>query len=928
MINTRPRLVLIDDNPDDRALVIRELQREFPALQVEQPADATQLKQVLGAGDFDLVITDYRLHWTTGIVILHRVKGIRPNCPVIMFTSTGSEEIAVAAMKTGLDDYIIKAPQHYTKLAEAVRLALERMRQLKVLQDLHTQFRSLSKEDVSVQKAVVQEERKLIASLQIRVSQQNAIATFSQQALRGINVSALMDTAVTLIAETLEVEYVTVLERLPKGETLLLRAGFGWQEGVVGKAIVDTGINSQAGYTLLSKKPVIVENWRSEPRFSEPPLLCNHGVVSSMSVIIPGSSLARQGELRNGDNNQSSPITKHSTSPAFGVLGVYTTQRRTFTQDEINFLQAIANILAEAIARSDQEETLRKQAQLMDLVNDAVIVRDLDGIISYWNQAAQRFYGWTPEEAVGQNSHSLLQTEFPQALRQIQDRLLSQGYWQGELIHRKRDGTKVTVVSHWTLQPDDLGNPSTILEINDDITRAKQAEEAHRQSYAQLQHLVESNLIGVIFADGSGNITKSKDDFLEMVGYTREELRSGKVGWVDLTPPKYTEADTLSRAPIRVPGVCTPYEQEYISLVISMATCIAERKQMEATLRDREQKFRATVEQAAVGIAHVSVDGQWLFVNQALCDIVEYSRSELLKRTFQEITHPDDLDAELELFNQLWAGKIPAYSIEKRYTKSSGSSIWINLTMSLMREVRGEPKYSICVIEEISDRKQVEMAWQQSIIRLENLHEIDKAILAAHSPQATAEAALERLKQLLPCTQLSVLVFDFESRDATIVATHSDNQTQIKAGTQLSLELFSSVLAQLRQGEIYDQTKLESLPQSRPIVQAFQVEGSSSFRGFPLIAQQELIGTLKVWVNSPHPLTPEQIAIAQEVADRLALSVQQYRKQQQLVRYTTQLEQRVGEYTVEIQQLNAELERRGQPGQEPHPKGLRLEREI
>jgi GAF domain-containing protein len=161
-----------------------------------------------------------------------------------------------------------------------------------------------------------------------------------------------------------------------------------------------------------------------------------------------------------------------------------------------------------------------------------------------------------------------------------------------------------------------------------------------------------------------------------------------------------------------------------------------------------------------------------------------------------------------------------------------------------------------------------------------------------------------------------VLVFDFETQNATIIATHSDNQTQLKAGTQLSLELFSSVLAQLRQGEIYDHKQLESLPQSRPIVQAFQVEGSSSFRGFPLIAQQELIGTLKVWVNSPHPLTPEQIAIAQEVADRLALSVQQYRKQQQLVRYTTQLEQRVGEYTVEIQQLNAELERRGQPDEQ------------
>lgn len=103
-----------------------------------------------------------------------------------------------------------------------------------------------------LQKAVAQERRKLIAALQMRVAQQAAIATLSQQALTGMEISALMDSTVILVAENLPVEYAKVLELLPSGEEVLLRAGVGWQEGLVGQATVDTGTNSQAGYQRRS----------------------------------------------------------------------------------------------------------------------------------------------------------------------------------------------------------------------------------------------------------------------------------------------------------------------------------------------------------------------------------------------------------------------------------------------------------------------------------------------------------------------------------------------------------------------------------------------------------------------------------------------------------------------------------------------------
>jgi PAS domain S-box-containing protein len=138
----------------------------------------------------------------------------------------------------------------------------------------------------------------------------------------------------------------------------------------------------------------------------------------------------------------------------------------------------------------------------------------------------------------------------------------------------------------------------------------------------------------------------------------------------------------------------------------------AERKRAEEALRESEERFRATFEQAAVGIAHVNADGRWLRVNQKLCEIVGYSREELLGKTFQDITHPDDLDADLQQARRLLSGEIETYSMEKRYVKKDNSIVWTNLTGSLVREPSGKPKYLIAVIEDISERK-----WAEETIR-------------------------------------------------------------------------------------------------------------------------------------------------------------------------------------------------------------------
>ena len=135
---------------------------------------------------------------------------------------------------------------------------------------------------------------------------------------------------------------------------------------------------------------------------------------------------------------------------------------------------------------------------------------------------------------------------------------------------------------------------------------------------------------------------------------------------------------------------------------------ITARKQAEQTLRDSEARFRATFEQAAVGIAHVAPDGQFLRLNQRFCDIVGYAHDEMLALTFQDITHPDDLSADLDHMRQLLAGQEQTYAIEKRYFRKRGETVWINLTVSLVRKPTGEVGLFVSVIEDITQRKQAE----------------------------------------------------------------------------------------------------------------------------------------------------------------------------------------------------------------------------
>ena len=162
-------------------------------------------------------------------------------------------------------------------------------------------------------------------------------------------------------------------------------------------------------------------------------------------------------------------------------------------------------------------------------------------------------------------------------------------------------------------------------------------------------------------------------------------------------------------------------EKNEIFAIGGITTDITIRKQAEKSLQESEERFRKIFEEGPLGMALVGLDYRFLKVNATLCRMVRYTEQELTSRTFADITHPEDLEKDLELAQQLFKGNIPSYTLEKRYLKKNREEFWINLTASVIRDQDGVPLYGLAMIEDITDRKRIEQTLKN---RMETIHDL------------------------------------------------------------------------------------------------------------------------------------------------------------------------------------------------------------
>jgi diguanylate cyclase (GGDEF)-like protein/PAS domain S-box-containing protein len=195
-------------------------------------------------------------------------------------------------------------------------------------------------------------------------------------------------------------------------------------------------------------------------------------------------------------------------------------------------------------------------------------------------------------------------------------------------------------------------------------------------------------------------------------------------------------------------------------------------------LRQANEEFRATFEQAAVGMAHVAPDGSFLRVNQGLCDLLGYCADELMALSFQQITHAPDLEKDLALGRQLLSGERATFSLEKRYITSKGMAVWVNLTVSLLRDDAQRPRYFIAVIEDIQEKKLAELALQQLNAELEGRVAQRTAALELSNRSLQAEAE-QRLRS-------EVRLKASEEHFRTIIESSNDAFVAADAGGSIS----------------------------------------------------------------------------------------------------------------------------------------------
>ncbi|UJB68495.1 PAS domain S-box protein [Acaryochloris sp. 'Moss Beach'] len=212
-----------------------------------------------------------------------------------------------------------------------------------------------------------------------------------------------------------------------------------------------------------------------------------------------------------------------------------------------------------------------------------------------------------------------------------------------------------------------------------------------------------------------------------------------------------------SRFPARLSVTALYDEAGNLTGFLGMAKDITEQQQVEQSLRASEARFAKAFEHAAIGMALVSPEGRWLKVNASVCNITGYSESELLALTFQNITHPEDLDVDLETINQLLAGEIDHCHLEKRYIHKQGHEVWISLSVSLVSQEDGSPLHFVAQIQDISQRKQAEADLKHLNLGLEQLvHERTNQLEKAFAKLKISEASYQDLYENAPDMYVSV----------------------------------------------------------------------------------------------------------------------------------------------------------------------------
>jgi PAS domain S-box-containing protein len=544
--------------------------------------------------------------------------------------------------------------------------------------------------------------------LRATARQQEAVAHLGQQALAGAPPTELIEAAVALAARVLEVAFGSVLELRPESRTLLLRAGVGWRDGAVGRTVLPADPDGHAGYVLRSTGQVVVEELGTDTRFGSSPLLAEHGVVSSLSVLVPGKERP------------------------FGILGVHTDRRRDFTIHDTHFLQAIANVLATAIDRARTEDALRRSEEhfrsLIENASDIVTVVGDNGVFRYASPSVARVLGYEPRDLLERNAFDYVHPDDIAVVAEALARAIQRpaSPQAAQFRFRAPDGSwrVLEAVGQARVAP---GGSAHVIVNARDVTERRRQERALRANKARLRTVIAGAPLVLFALDRQGVFTMVEGRGLDALGLRPAQLvgRSAFELYADLPHAladvrRALAGETFSST-VELFGVV--FESWYSPVrsrdgtaegVIGVGTDITERRRAEEALRRSEESHRALVQHASHAIYRSSPDGRFLTVNPALVKMLGYeSGEELLAVDLATDVYADPTE-RARILARFDGASDPIDAVEVIWKRRDGRQIMVRLAGRAVRRPDGTIDCFETIAEDITERRALEEQLRQS----------------------------------------------------------------------------------------------------------------------------------------------------------------------------------------------------------------------
>jgi PAS domain S-box-containing protein/putative nucleotidyltransferase with HDIG domain len=475
-------------------------------------------------------------------------------------------------------------------------------------------------------------------------------------------------------------------------------------------------------------------------------------------------------------------------------------------------------------AEYNLRESEEKYRILVESANDGVAVI-LDGIIKFCNSSLASLLGYDINEIEGSKiDRFILPENFHLEQKRYHSRMVDKNYKKTyETETTNKSGDKIFIeISSTLIQYE--AKPAVMVIIRD-ITEKKKTEIELHKNAEQLARILEATSDGVCDWNIQTGAAYFSSGYARILGYHQEEFANNYNEWGlvvhpdDIERVKQEHYDHFNNNKdfsiefrmkeklgkwhwIYSRGLLVERDSKGNPLRMFIThSDIQERKNAEESLYESEMKFRSIFEQAAVGIALVGLDGSFMQVNQKLCSILGYTNKELIRRTFQDITYPDDLEADLKFFRKMLDEKLKTYKVEKRYICKDGSVVWAKLTVSIVLKPSGEPYYFISVIEDISKRKKSEYSLFE---RIKELRAYQSYINIIQKKNITLEQIYNELVDILPysfqypdiaCIRITVDGKDFCSKNYAESAWNL--ASQIKVGRSVVGDISIYYLAQM-----------------------------------------------------------------------------------------------------------------------------------